>query len=468
MLLKKMPESSKVDNMTELFINMWNRLRQGKIWSGRIINKKKDGTLYEEETTISPVQNAQGEIINYVAVKRDVTQEVALEAQLRQAQKMEAIGTLAGGIAHDFNNILTPIIINTEMALLDLTPDSELRQDLNQVLKAGRRAKELVRQILTFSRQKEEELKPLLLSPVIKEALQLIRSTLPSTIEIRSIVEAESAVILADLTRIHQILMNLCTNAAHAMANKRGLLEVRLVLKEFFNDSPVSYPELKAGRYVSLIVSDTGEGITPEIMDKIFDPFFTTRKLGEGTGLGLSVVHGIVKSHGGALSVKSKIGEGTSVEVLFPLLIQATAQEENELTSLPTGQGHILFVDDEEDILISGKKMLERLGYTVEITNKSTEALKVFTREPDRYDLVITDQTMALMTGTDLARELLRIRPYLPIIVITGYSDSLTLEKVKKIGISEFVMKPLVTDQIAETIDRVMKRHKEQRTWQKS
>ena len=410
--------------------NFYGRIREtlsrGEGWSGRLINKKKDGTLYEAEVTASAIQNKAGTIINYVSIHRDVTREVQLEKELRQAQKMESIGTLAGGIAHDFNNILTPIIGYTEMAQTKVPEGSVLRRNLDRVLQAGFRAKDLVRQILTFSRQAEQEKKPVQITPIIKEALKLLRSTLPTTIEIcqKITIGPGGDVVLADPTQIHQVLMNLCTNAAHAMRVKGGILNVEL--SEIGDPAPVSeHSDLHEGSYLCLIVSDTGHGIDAAVIERIFDPYFTTKATGEGTGLGLSVVQGIIKSHGGKITVRSEPGKETTFYVFLPRLEEEASPEIQTTETVPTGSEHILFVDDEEVLVDLGKEILESLGYKVTTKTSSLEALQTFRSEPDSFDLVIMDMTMPELTGRDLAKECLAIRANIPIILCTGFSDQI-------------------------------------------
>ncbi|MBF0549758.1 MAG: PAS domain S-box protein [Deltaproteobacteria bacterium] len=438
--------------------DMWQTIFRGDTWTGRIINRTKDGALCEFETTISPIRDGSGGVTNFISVNRDVTHEVRLERQLRQAQKMEAIGTLAGGIAHDFNNILTAIMGYTEMALLGTPAKSLVRRDLDQVIKAGYRATELVRQILAFSRQSEQARQPVEVAPIVKEALKLLRASLPTTIDIRqhTAISETGGVVLADPTQIHQVLMNLCTNAADAMRDQGGVLEVSLVETAVNFDAAEDYPDLKEGRYLRLTVSDTGHGMDHQAMERIFDPFYTTKAPGKGTGMGLAVVHGIVKSHGGTITVASEPEQGTTFHVLLPE-IECEAAPELEASPKPvTGSGRILFVDDEELLVDLGQEVLESLGYEVVGKSSSTEALEAFRAQPDRFDLVITDMTMPRLTGSQLAQELMTIRPNIPIILCTGYSELIDGKQAKEAGIREFVMKPYAAGNLAKTIYRVL------------
>jgi len=451
------PRILKSDNHgKEFYKAMWDTIASGKVWRGHFINKKKNGTLYEEEATISPVKNTSGEIINFVAVKRDVTEEIKLEDKLRQAQKMEAIGTLAGGIAHDFNNILSAIIGYTELAEYEIPEGSKTREKLKEVLKAGLRAKDLVKQILAFSRQGDQERKPLQISHIVKESLKLLRASLPTTIEIRRNIEPDTGIIEADPTQIHQVMMNLCTNAAHAMNNKGGVLEVEIRNVKVENqDIGLEYPNVPPGHYVLLTIRDTGHGISAGVVERIFDPYFTTKEKGEGTGLGLAVVHGIVKSYGGVITVYSEIGKGSTFNIYLPAIEKKVEEEKETGEAIPTGHQRILFVDDEPALVDIGKKMLEHLGHEVIIRTSSLEALEAFRNNPERFDLVISDKTMPQMTGFDLARELKQIRPDIPIILCTGFSDTTDSDKAKAMGISGLVMKPIVMREMAETIKMV-------------
>jgi PAS domain S-box-containing protein len=435
---------------------VWDTISRGEVWNGHITNRKKDGVPYEVEATISPIRDKYGIITCYAVLHRDVTNEMRLEKQLRQAQKMEAIGTLAGGIAHDFNNILSAIMGYTQLALTATPQQTQASRYLEHVLTAANRATDLVKHILTFSRKTEHEQKPVRIDSIVKEALKLLRPSLPSTIEIRQSISSPVDPILADPSQIHQVLMNLCTNAAHAMRERGGILSVELATIDLDSESVERYRDIKTGHYIKLTVSDTGHGMDAEIMERIFDPFFTTKGLEGGTGMGLSVVHGIVKNHGGVISVYSEVEKGTTFNVLFPRIEGATEEEATTRRSLPTGNEHILFVDDEEMLVTVAKQLLTRLGYDVVATTSSLEAAYIFQNQPDRFDLLITDQTMPHMTGTQLAKELLNIRPDLPIILCTGFSEMVTAEKAKDFGIKEYIMKPVTQMDMAESIRRVL------------
>ena len=416
----------------------------------------KDGSPRLFNFSGAPNLNLAGEITGMVGLLKDITEHRKTEAQLRQAQKMEAIGTLAGGIAHDFNNILMAIIGHADLAKMKLPGDSEVIYNLNQVKSAGERAKRLIQQILAFSRMGEQQRIALSLTPLIKEALKFLKSTLPTSIEIRDYLEADPGIIEADATQIQQIVMNLCTNAEHAMREEGGTLHVKLIRVEADTQTALQHHELHTGPHVRLTVTDTGCGMEPETLEHIFDPYFTTKEVGEGTGLGLSVVHGIVNTHGGAITVKSAPAKGTTFHVYFPIIEKEEKLQERSEGPLPTGNERILFVDDEQVIVYIGEKTLGQLGYDVVTKANGVDALELFRADPDRFDLVITDMTMPRMTGDQFARELIKLRPDIPIILCTGFNPKISKEQAGKIGIKAFVMKPLVRRDMANIVRKVL------------
>jgi PAS domain S-box-containing protein len=422
----------------------------------------KDGSEKIISDWTYTVRDNEGRITHYKGIVEDITERKRaeeenekLQAQFRQAQKMEAIGTLAGGIAHDFNNILSSVLGYTELSLDDAEEGTRLRNNLQTVLSAGERATDLVQQILAFSRQSEREFSPIQVKLIIKEALKLLGSTLPTSIEIRQEIQSDSLA-FGDPTQIHQVLLNLCTNADHAMREKGGLLEVTLVDVELDSLFTAKHPDMKPGTHLRLMVRDTGRGIPPHILDRIFDPFFTTKDKGEGTGMGLSVVHGIVKSHRGAITVQSEPGKGSIFNVFLPVIEKTVKREAPIERPIPMGTERILFIDDETPLANLGKKMLGFLGYAVTTRTSSIEALELFKARPDRFDLVITDMTMPNLTGDELALKLAKIRPDIPIILCTGFSHKITEEKSKEMGIKAYLLKPILREVMAETVRRVL------------
>lgn len=420
-----------------------------------IIHHSAETIKTNAETLAASNESLKKEIIDR---KQAEQERQHLETQLWQSQKMQAVGTLAGGIAHDFNNILGSIIGYTNLALDDVPDGTIANGNLKQVLIAGSRAKDLVRQILTFSRQDEHQKKPVEIASVVRETLLLLRSSLPATLEIKQNIEADSSMIMADSTQIHQVIMNLCTNAADAMADKKGVLEVSLTDIDLKSDTMYSHSKLQAGQYVKLAVKDTGHGIDSVTLERIFEPFFTTKAVGKGTGMGLAVIHGIVENHSGIITVDSKVGEGTTFNIFFPGIESSDVSEDNP-SEIVAGQGEvILVVDDEKPLVDVTKQMLERAGYTVEGFTSSVDAAKAFRAEPDKFDLVITDYAMPVMSGKELTKELLQIRSDIPIILCTGFSEEINAEEANNMGVKNFVMKPVAREEITRIIRNLLDR----------
>jgi signal transduction histidine kinase/ActR/RegA family two-component response regulator len=438
-----------------------NRVNESLVTQGNfslleVWHTHKDGTEFPMLMNSIVIKNKNA-IPQYIATTAiDLTVQKKLEEQLQQALKMESIGTLAGGIAHDFNNILFPIVGYAEMLLMDTPEDSPVRESLNQIYTSALRAKSLVKQILTFSRQESGELILMKMQPIVKEALKLIRSTIPTTIEIIQDINPDCGVIKADPTQIHQIVMNLATNAYHAMEETGGELKVSLKQVEL-GEYDIITPDMTPGFYACLTVADTGVGMDKNLTDKIFDPFFTTKAIGKGTGMGLSVVHGIVISMNGAIQVYSEPGKGTQFHVYFPIE-KKSFEEKNTQAKEPIqgGTEQILLVDDEEAILSMEKRMLERLGYQVTSRTSSLEALEAFHDSPDKFDLVITDMAMPNMPGDKLSVELTKIRPDIPILLCTGFSETMSEEKATSLGIKGFLLKPIVMKDLAQKIREVL------------
>jgi PAS domain S-box-containing protein len=416
----------------------------------------REGDELPVELSLSSWQT--GDSTFFGAIIRDITERKRLETQLRQAQKMQAIGTLTGGIAHDFNNILSAILGYAELALDEVEQGSAVWHDLQGTLTAGRRAKDLVRQILAFSRQTERARTSIHLHLLVEEALALLRAALPSTITIRPVIDRNAGAVLADPTQMQQVLINLCTNAAHAMRETGGVLEVRLEPIELAPGAPAISPDLKAGAYVRLIVQDTGHGMTPAILERIFEPFFTTKGMGEGTGMGLAVAHGIIAHHEGAITVESTPGQGSTFAVYLPR--SDSPGTAALLTEEPVvgGKERILFVDDETALVHVGRATLHRLGYQVVVCTSSSEALETFRAAPYSFDLVITDRTMPALTGEALVRELHHLRPDIPIILCTGFSHPVTSEQLRALEVDAFLLKPVMVHEWARVIRQVLER----------
>ena len=418
-------------------------------------------TVWVRDTVSVVIENEKPVIL--VGFIHDITQQkiaeeekANLEERLQQAQKMEAIGTLAGGIAHDFNNLLGIILGYADMIKEDAPPGSTLAEDLEKILQASYRAKDLVQQILAFSRQSSTELQAFSPASIVKEAIKMLRSSIPTTITIQEKINPNCDTILADPTQLHQILMNICTNSYHALEKAGGILAISMDNITLTEQEILNKPDFRPGNFVKLTIADNGPGIKPAIQDKIFDPYFTTKDIGKGTGMGLSIVHGIITSYGGIIDFESAPGEGTTFYVYFPVAEQPGVDSEENGTPLPTGKERILLVDDEDLLIDMVSDMLERLGYDVTARISSLEALQTFKNQPEDFDLVITDQTMPGMTGETLARRILQIRPDVPIILCTGYSTVISEQKAKSIGIREFALKPLVKKDVAKLIRKVL------------
>jgi PAS domain S-box-containing protein len=425
-------------------------------WTGRFENQRRDGQTYIADTRIFAVCNERGKVVNLVCFKTDVTHEVLLEKQLQQAQKMEAIGTLAGGIAHDFNNILSGILGYAEISLHRAGDNTYLRRNLSRILDGCQRAKDLVKNILTFSRNNDEKTEPLEIQIIVKEALKLLRASIPSTVEFKQYIQPKPIIVNARPTQIHQVVMNLCTNAAQAMHAGGGLIEVKLENVKLTPEDCENYPGLAAGPYCRLMVRDTGEGIEPENLERIFEPYFTTKEQTGGTGLGLSVVHGIVNSIGGTIAVQSRPGHGTLFTVFLPLVNDTAKTRETGPQDLPKGQECILVVDDEVFILEIMTDMLRTLGYNVETTSSGMEAWDRFNAAPGRFDAILADLTMPKMTGKQLAQKIRQTGTLLPIILTTGMASDTSPQEDQEGLFTAVLPKPVKFGELANTLRQVL------------
>ncbi len=435
---------------------MIEKVLAGENFSGfETLRYTKEKNIVHVNISAAIYKDQNGKPIGSVINLRDITEQKKLEGQLHHALKMESIGTLAGGIAHDFNNIIGIILGNTELAMDDVPEWNRARFNLEEILTASRRAKDMVRQLLSFARKTQLEKKPTDIIPIVKDSLKLLRSSLPTSIELRQNIAKNIATIMADPTQINQVLINLCTNADHSMPDG-GVIEVTLKNVALDEDTAAQHADVTPGRYVNLIVSDTGHGISQEEIDRIFDPYFTTKELGKGTGMGLAVVHGIVKGHNGLITVQSEIGKGTTFSIVFPAVEKQAVSEPETGEELPTGDERILFIDDEEPLVKMGHQRLERLGYKVDATTSPIEALERFRSRPDQFDLVITDLTMPKMTGDRLVKEILNIRPDIPVILCTGFSEKIDEKKANAIGAADYIEKPLDKRDFAFKIRKVL------------
>ena len=448
-------ESGKTD--PTVIREMWEIMRTGGTWRGRLVNRTKDQREIVQETAASAIHDQAGHCVGLVWAQRDITAQLQMEEHLSRSQRLQAIGTLAGGIAHDFNNILSSITGYTELALSKAT-DPEQHDDLDFVLTAAGRAADLIGQILAFSRMKEQEARPIRIAPLVKEVLKLLRASLPATVEVRVHLLSDATVV-ADPSEVHRVIVNLCTNAAFAMSKGGGIMEVSLTDTAVETARIGDHWNVSPGRYVMLTVRDTGCGIPPEAKDHIFEPFFTTRREEGGTGMGLSVVHGIVTSRKGSIAVYSFPGEGTTFEILLPAV--TAVADEPPLTRIGEGRPvggteRLLVVDDEVSVASLLKRLLEKAGYTVDAFVESPMALDAFSSSPATYDLLITDMTMPQLTGDILIQKIREIRPGFPVILCSGYSEKIDLEKAAGLGVDEFATKPLSGAKLTRLIRKVL------------
>jgi len=421
---------------------------------------KKDGSLFPIELGVSEALLGDSRI--FTGIIRNLTEQKQLqnereklEAQLWQSQKIETIGALAGGIAHDFNNILTGVSCYADLCFQELPPDSQSASDLTHVIRGVSRATNLVKQILAFSRQDDQEKEVVEIHLIVQEALALLRASLPASIEIEEDIDSQCGLVLADSTQIHQVILNLCTNAEHAITDQEGVIKVTLVEVDADEEFVRDHPKLVIGNYAKLTISDSGEGMDRMVKERIFEPFFTTKPVGQGTGLGLSVVHGITTAHHGALSVDSELGKGTSFYMYLPIVSHETEDERVAAKPMKSGSERIMLVDDEEDIKQVVKRVLTPLGYSFDLYDSSKEALAAFIAQPENFDLLITDQTMPQMTGLQLSAEVRSIRPEFPVIIMTGFSDVVTAENYKRLGLSDLIMKPVDIRELCHSIRKV-------------
>ena len=430
-------------------------LAQEDSWNGRTDMKKGEGSIHIVDLTISLVRDSFGNPTNYVSVIHDVTHEVRLGRQLRQSRRMEAIGTLAGGIAHEFNNILAAVSGFTALASHSLDKEHPAAAHIEKILEGHNRAKNLIKKILAFSRQIEQERKPISIRPVIKEALDLIEASAPSSITIQTDISPDTGKILADPSLLQQLIMNLCSNACNAMKGTGGILKVGLSEVHLDSTSLEQHPDITPGTFLKISVSDTGHGMEKDIVERIFDPFFTTQDVSEKTGMGLAVAHGIIENLGGIITVQSEPEKGTLFNVYFPQIASA-GKEEDVVTIPPSGNERILFIDDEKEKLSAGRRLLEFLGYEVTTADGGIDAMEIFQADPEKFDLVITDHNIPVMTGLAMTKKLFDKRPDLPVILCTEVTDNILEEEWKTAGIRKNIIKPLAVGELANTIREVL------------
>lgn len=426
---------------------------------------RKDGTIWwvKDNAQIVRIGKASlvyGTIFDINERKTVEEAKVKLEEQVRHSQKLEAIGTLAGGVAHDFNNVLGIIIGYTDLVLAEIPESGKTHEKLTHIKKAGNRAKDIIKQLLTFSRKVGPKKQPINVVPVIVEVMTFLRSTLPSTIKLLQDIKADDIMILGDQTQMHQVIINLCVNAAQAMENRDGTITVSAESVPFMNTHDGPFKTLPSGKYLKLTVHDDGPGISPEIIDRIFDPYFTTRETGKGSGMGLAVVHGIVENHGGVISVNSILGEGAMFTLMIPMIRDVVNETAASPDIMPTGNESVLFVDDEEDIVDIGKMMLEAQGFHVKTTVNPLDALEYFRKNPPGFDVVVTDMTMPYINGDILYKEIKKIRPDIPIILCTGHSPYIDEELALEMGVAAYIQKPINKQELVCAIRNAIDKQK--------
>jgi PAS domain S-box-containing protein len=449
-------KSGKHDN--EFYGKLWKTVSSGKTWEGRFANRNKEGNLFDVEAVIYPIRDADDKVLNYVSISRDITQEAAIEKHLRQQQKMNAVGELAGGVSHDFNNILTAILGYVALCMNNVDEESKTYKYLSEIVKAGDRATKLVRQILMFSRQEELQFHSLNLQPVIEDSLSLIQTTMSNSIKLEQDVDQQCGSILGDTTQLQQIMVNLCTNAAHAMGkDEPGTLTVTLRQVALSGeDIEEQVTDLDPGTYACITVGDSGCGMPPEVIDRIFEPYFTTKKQGEGTGFGLSIVHGIVRKHRGSITVESEEGTGTTFTLYFPLISESALKEPTAGKAAPVEavRGRILFVDDDQTVLSMGREILESFGYDVVTATNGRRALKTFKHNPSGFDALVTDYSMPEMNGHQLIREVVAIRKDIPAILCSGYMEKVEGEDLSLLGHAAYMAKPVDWRELSQAIQK--------------
>jgi len=441
-------------------LNFSSSLPKKNPWKGKIIRGKTSSPAYQADVSLYPMKDANGNLTNYIYIERDITHEMKLQDKFIEMQKMEALGTLSGGIAHDFNNILMPIIVNSEMLLWDLKSADPEHAYLTQILDAARRGKELVKQIVSYSRESAVDKKTIDLVALTQESLNFLKASLPSFVKLDFEIKVNEGKIDGNPSQIQQVLMNLCTNAADAIGTIGGNIKISLSEVEFKTKEMLPERRMKAGPYLCLSVADSGPGIDPDILDKIFDPFFSTKDPGKGSGMGLSVARKIIFDHNGTITIDNQPKKGATFHVYLPCSDGSFSEAEKKSDFLQGGSERILLVDDESVLVQSIKNMLEKMGYAVLGITSSQEALSVFKSQPNDFDLVISDQTMPDLSGVQLAQEISRIRPSTPLVLMTGFGETCSPEESKKLGIDAYLIKPVSTKKLTTIIRRVLDKEK--------